>query len=158
MDFHSKSNKKALYFFGSRYSDGQSISKSKPKPNSTFFVMRQKRYKRRKAVSSVNLPLSNSVANYYKELGVKKGTLITDPKTKEISYKANPILLNNTQLINDSANDGTIKYRLFRKNKVNEDKNNINLSRRMLRVKRTLVLPAHVNITAVTNSYDVIHS
>ncbi len=28
----------------------------------------------------------------------------------------------------------------------------------MLRTRRTLVLPAHVNITAVTNSYDVVHS
>jgi heme/copper-type cytochrome/quinol oxidase subunit 2 len=28
----------------------------------------------------------------------------------------------------------------------------------MLRTKRTLVIPAHVNITAITNSYDVIHS
>jgi heme/copper-type cytochrome/quinol oxidase subunit 2 len=28
----------------------------------------------------------------------------------------------------------------------------------MLRTRRTLVLPAHVNITAITNSYDVIHS
>jgi heme/copper-type cytochrome/quinol oxidase subunit 2 len=28
----------------------------------------------------------------------------------------------------------------------------------MLRTQRTLVLPAHVNITAITNSYDVVHS
>jgi len=33
-----------------------------------------------------------------------------------------------------------------------------NLARRLLRTKRTLVLPAHVNITVVTNSYDVVHS
>lgn len=34
----------------------------------------------------------------------------------------------------------------------------VNLARRLLRTKRTLVLPAHVNITVVTNSYDVVHS
>lgn len=34
----------------------------------------------------------------------------------------------------------------------------VNLARRLLRVKRTLVLPAHVNITIVSNSYDVVHS
>ena len=28
----------------------------------------------------------------------------------------------------------------------------------MLRSKRVLVLPAHVNITAITNSYDIVHS
>lgn len=34
----------------------------------------------------------------------------------------------------------------------------LNLARRLLRTKRTLVLPAHVNITVITNSYDVVHS
>lgn len=34
----------------------------------------------------------------------------------------------------------------------------VNLARRLLRTKRTLVLPAHVNITVITNSYDVVHS
>lgn len=33
-----------------------------------------------------------------------------------------------------------------------------NLARRLLRTKRTLVLPAHINITIITNSYDVVHS
>ena len=34
----------------------------------------------------------------------------------------------------------------------------LTLARRLLRTKRTLVLPAHINITVVTNSYDVVHS
>jgi heme/copper-type cytochrome/quinol oxidase subunit 2 len=34
----------------------------------------------------------------------------------------------------------------------------LTLARRLLRTKRTLVLPAHVNITVITNSYDVVHS
>lgn len=34
----------------------------------------------------------------------------------------------------------------------------VNLARRLLRTKRILVLPAHVNITVVTNSNDVVHS
>lgn len=34
----------------------------------------------------------------------------------------------------------------------------VNLARRLLRTKRTLVLPAHVNLTVITNSYDVVHS
>lgn len=34
----------------------------------------------------------------------------------------------------------------------------VTLSRRLLRVRRTLVLPAHTNITIITNSYDVVHS
>ena len=45
--------------------------------------------------------------------------------------------------------------------KYNKHKNElvpVNLARRLLRVKRTLVLPAHVNITLISNSYDVVHS
>lgn len=34
----------------------------------------------------------------------------------------------------------------------------VTLARRLLRTKRTLVLPAHVNLTVITNSYDVVHS
>lgn len=34
----------------------------------------------------------------------------------------------------------------------------VTLARRLLRTKRTLVLPAHVNITVITNSLDVVHS
>ena len=34
----------------------------------------------------------------------------------------------------------------------------VNLARRLLRTKRILVLPAHVNITLITNSGDVVHS
>lgn len=34
----------------------------------------------------------------------------------------------------------------------------VTLARRLLRTKRTLVIPAHVNLTVITNSYDVVHS
>jgi len=34
----------------------------------------------------------------------------------------------------------------------------VQLSRRLLRTQRTLVLPAQTNLTLVTNSYDVVHS
>lgn len=34
----------------------------------------------------------------------------------------------------------------------------VSLSRRLLRTKKTLVIPAHVNLTVITNSYDVVHS
>ena len=32
------------------------------------------------------------------------------------------------------------------------------LARRLLRTRRTLVLPTHVNIALITNSYDVVHA
>jgi heme/copper-type cytochrome/quinol oxidase subunit 2 len=52
----------------------------------------------------------------------------------------------------------TKQYKFFKKNKFRYENTSVVLSKRLLRTRRTLVLPAHVNITAVTNSYDVIHS
>jgi hypothetical protein len=53
------------------------------------------------------------------------------------------------------------KYNLYTGVKNNKYKNEmipVTLARRLLRTKRTLILPAHVNITLITNSYDVVHS
>ena len=35
---------------------------------------------------------------------------------------------------------------------------NLTLNKRLLRTKRLLVLPAHFNISVITNSFDVVHS
>ena len=46
-------------------------------------------------------------------------------------------------------------------NKINKHRSElvpVTLARRLLRTKRTLVLPSHVNLTIITNSYDVVHS
>ena len=53
------------------------------------------------------------------------------------------------------------KYNLYISIKNNKYKNElipVTLARRLLRTKRTLVLPVHINITLITNSYDVVHS
>lgn len=53
------------------------------------------------------------------------------------------------------------KYNLYTSEKNNKSKNetiSVTLARRLLRTKRTLVLPAHINITIITSSYDVVHS
>jgi hypothetical protein len=52
-------------------------------------------------------------------------------------------------------------YNYYLSMKINRNKSElvpITLARRLLRTKRTLVLPAHVNLTVITNSYDVVHS
>ena len=49
-------------------------------------------------------------------------------------------------------------YKAVRNSKSRTDLLSVTLARRLLRVKQTLVLPAHVNITVITNSYDVVHS
>ena len=53
------------------------------------------------------------------------------------------------------------KYNLYTGEKNNKSKNetiSVTLARRLLRTKRTLSLPAHINITLITSSYDVVHS
>jgi hypothetical protein len=49
-------------------------------------------------------------------------------------------------------------YRLLKKNKKRQEAINIILAKRLLRTKRTLVVPSHVNLTVVTNSFDIVHS
>ena len=49
-------------------------------------------------------------------------------------------------------------YQAVKFNKQRSELVPVTLARRLLRTKRTLVLPAHVNLTVVTNSYDVVHS
>ena len=66
-------------------------------------------------------------------------------------------MFNNESIINNFGNPSK-QYNFFKKNKVRYENTSVVLSKRMLRTRRTLVLPAHVNITAITNSYDVVHS
>jgi len=66
-----------------------------------------------------------------------------------------------TQIENFSKKIEIDRYNLYNSVKGNKYKTEmipVNLARRLLRTKRTLVLPAHINITLITNSYDVVHS
>ena len=49
-------------------------------------------------------------------------------------------------------------YKAIKYNRHRSELVPVTLARRLLRTKRTLVLPAHVNLTIITNSYDVVHS
>lgn len=58
-----------------------------------------------------------------------------------------------------TTNYGTSNYRTAaRLNRHRSELVPVTLARRLLRTKRTLVIPAHVNLTVITNSYDVVHS
>lgn len=124
--------------FKLRFNDGESKLTHKPVPNTTYLTLKQKRYKRRKKI-----PLFTKL---YKDTnGVKN----------KFSGK---LFLKDNSLLIDEAGDPTRQYRMMKKNKVRHEAVPIVYSKRLLRVKRTLVIPAHVNITAITNSYDVCHS
>lgn len=127
--------------FRIRFNNNDTTIKHKSIPYSTFLTIKQKRYKRKKAI-----PLT---IKYYKdEFG---------NKTKKVKTASKPFLLNNSIFIEDFG-DPTKQYRLLKKNKVRTEVVPVTLAKRLLRVKRTLILPAHMNITFITNSYDVIHS
>jgi hypothetical protein len=126
------------FFFKLRFSDENSSLNHRTSPNASYFTFKQKRYKRRTVI-----PIFNKT---YKNID-----------NINLTYKGNLNLKNNYSLENDVSNP-TRYYRMLRKNRVRSEKMPVSISKRLLRVKRTLVVPTHINITAITNSYDVVHS
>jgi hypothetical protein len=134
-------NSDIIELFRLRFNENESSIKQKPASHSTFLTLKQKRYKRKKIILPRNI--------FFKDAG--------GDKTKKIKYSSYPYLHQNKIILHDFDN-ATRQYRMIRKNKVRYELTNLVLSKRILRTRRTLVLPAHVNITAITNSYDVMHS
>jgi len=138
---------KKLNLLVSRFNSGLNEIEPKPKLQNNFMVMKQKRYKRRKTIKDTSYQLNTKALEYYKTQGL---STTKSTNSGKLNFSGN-------QLDYTTANL-TRNYKFFMKNKVRADDTNIGVSRRMIRTKRTLVLPAHVNLTAITNSYDVIHS
>lgn len=134
-------NPKHPDLFKVSFNSGKSELKVKPLNDVFFYTIKQNKYKRR-----------NSLPIYYK---YERNFL--NEKTNKIQYQGRVTLLNNS-LFNDYLNNSEDLYNLMKKNKKNNESIPVTLARRMLRTKRTLVLPAHVNITLITNSFDVVHS
>lgn len=137
----STMNPKHPDLFKVSFNSGKSELKVKPFNDVFFYTIKQNKYKRR-----------NSLPIYYK---YERNFL--NEKTNKIQYQGRVTLLNNS-LFNDYLMDSEDLYNLMKKNKKNNESIPVTLARRMLRTKRTLVLPAHVNITLITNSFDVVHS
>jgi len=68
------------------------------------------------------------------------------------------VLIKNQFFETIADKDATANYKFFKKGKIHNETIPVPLAKRILRTRRTLVLPAHVNITAITNSYDVVHA
>ena len=126
------------FFLKLRFSDENSLLNHRTSSNASYFTFKQKRYKRRTVIPIFNKSYKNV-----------EGT--------NLIYKGNLNLKNNYSLENDT-NNPTRYYRMLRKNRIRSEKMPVSISKRLLRVKRTLVIPTHINITAITNSYDVVHS
>lgn len=141
-DFNKNDDNVELFRF--RFNDTDSTYTYRPVRQNTLLIIRQKKYKRRKSI----LPR----AIYFKDQTTGKRLTSIDPKYQEYTFLSqNKIILKNNF-------NATNRYRMVRKNKNRFELTNLVLSKRLLRTRRTLVLPAHVNLTAITNSYDVVHS
>jgi heme/copper-type cytochrome/quinol oxidase subunit 2 len=110
-------------------------------PDNNFLTLKQKRYKRKKTIP---IRYQFEVDNL-------------DNLTKRIKHSDKPYLTSN-QIIKNLDFEPTVLYRTMKKNKLRSETISVQLSRRLLRTKKTLVLPSHMNITLISNSYDVIHS
>lgn len=98
--------------------------------NNLYFVLKQKRY-------APQIKRSN--------------TIQFDALTKHFNLIDNAYLIQNTK---HSFSEKWTTKRLKQK----QNNSNLIYNRRLLRTKRILVLPTNVNLTIITNSFDVVHS
>lgn len=126
--------------FGARFAQPKHSILHKSNTNNPYLVIKQKRYTLKKKISEKIF-----------QTHVNKTDLWG---TQDV--KSNFFIKNNVG--ENAVEDLSRVYRFFKKNKVRDEMFSVVTARRMLRTQHTLVLPAHVNITAITNSYDVVHS
>ncbi|MDP2763064.1 MAG: hypothetical protein Q8O27_00925 [Enterobacteriaceae bacterium] len=126
--------------FSIKFGTGDNIVESKSATHTKYLTMKQQRSKKKK------------IAPIQKDFKTLNGDEMIN-----VRYSGNQLLVNGN-FIADNKNSALLQYKLLSKNKIKSDNVPITLAKRLLRTKKILVLPAHVNVTAVTNSYDVIHS
>ncbi len=125
-----------------RFMDNDASVHPKILPHNSYLVLKQKRYLRKKVI----LPRVCYVRDEFGTIG----------KNKKIRFTGQLHLHDNTFSYYDF--NATARYKRLKKQKVRDELTTVLLSRRLLRTRRTLVLPAHTNLTLITNSFDVIHS
>lgn len=125
-----------------RFMDSETSIQPKILPHNSYLVFKQKRYLRKKVI----LPRIRYLRDEFGAID----------KGKKIRFSGKLHLHDNTFSYYDF--NATARYKRLKKQKVRDELTNVLLSRRLLRTRRTLVLPAHTNLTLITNSFDVIHS
>jgi len=124
--------------FKLRFNDKNSKFTSRNMVKIPYFVFKQVKYKRRTEFVS-----SHTTSHVSGESRlIKKGFSLNNQYSVE----------------HENATTARRYYRMLRKNRVRSEVMPVVVAKRLLRVKRTLVIPTHINITAITNSYDVVHS
>jgi heme/copper-type cytochrome/quinol oxidase subunit 2 len=93
---------------------------------------------------------------FYKQIfKLLKGGAISDGRTT--SFCDNRLVSGQNVYDKNTENLESTQF-LFKKQFERSELVPASLARRLIRTKRILVLPAHINITVLTNSYDVVHS
>ncbi len=128
-----------LQLFKFRFNSNNISLKNKVAPGNIYLTLKQKKYK------------------IQKNIRLKTKSIHLDNSSSKIKKNWTPRLIDNS-IFDDNSENATQQYRLIKKNKKRQEIFSVALNRRLLRTKRTLVVPAHVNITAITNSYDIVHS
>jgi len=68
------------------------------------------------------------------------------------------MFLFNNKIFLEAKEDLINFYKLIKKNKKHNDLFYLPLNKRLLRTKKTLTVPAHINLSLITSSFDIVHS
>lgn len=153
-----------MLFLNTKFSQSGEMLKDKELMPETLWGFRQKKYKRSKKFKFKPEVIYDPLT--FKVIGQK--ALPNSPKVDIAGVDlyapkliSNPQVDSEDNILKDRSKgiDDTFNYRIAsRINRHRSELVPVTLARRLLRTKRTLVLPAHVNLTLITNSYDVVHS
>ncbi len=128
-----------IELFRFRFNDKNPTLASKPIKPTLYLTFKQKRYNQRVSIPKKNI------------------TYFNHDLSKTQVYSGNPFLKDNS-IIEENFGNPTRQYRMLKKAKSRLDTTKVTTWNRLLRSRRVLVLPAHVNITVITNSFDLVHS
>lgn len=132
-----ESNNIELFRF--RFNEQKSTIANKPIRPTVYLTFKQKRYNQRT------------------NIGKKTQMFFDKDLKKNQNYSGNPFL-KNMSIIEENFGNPTRQYRMVKKAKSRLDTTRVATWNRLLRSRRVLVLPAHINITVITNSFDIVHS
>ena len=122
-----------------RFNENITTTANKPIKSTVYLTFKQKRYNQRNVIGKKNI------------------TFLDNDSKKIQKYSGNPFL-KNLSIIEENFSNPTKQYRMVKKAKTRIDNIRVGNWNRLLRSRRVLVLPAHINITVITNSFDIVHS
>lgn len=134
-------NSDDVELFRLRFGTGYQTVEQRVNTHQTYWIFRQKRYKR---VSTLKTRV-----RYYTDWQNR-------PTQREyLSYE--PYVIKNRLVAADKKSHMT-HYEIIKTSRKRNENISLPFNKRLLRTRRIVVLPAHVNISVITNSFDVVHS